>query len=174
VDLKPERSTEVEAGFDVGLLNDRVGLELNLLSQEDEGRHHLRDTPTTTGSRRGLPERGLGAQPGLRGRLEYPAGADAAISWDITLSGSTNNNKLLEKIVDGKPDTNPSSSTPQISAMPLVTRWAATGCDQSRINDINGDGIIDTNEVTLGPARCSSGLPANQRAGPQHGADPVP
>ena len=153
-DLKPERSTEIEAGFDVGLLNDRVGLELTYYHKKTKDAIISVTTPTTTGFPTGV-FRNVGSvrNRGFEGVLNIRPVQTPAISWDISLSGSTNNNKLLEKIVDGKPDTNPiifnSSNQRHAVGYPLGGYWVRpiTG-----INDINGDGIIDTNEVTLGPA----------------------
>ena len=153
-DLKPERSTEVEAGFDVGLLNDRVGLELTYYHKKTRDAIISVTTPTTTGFPTGV-FRNVGSvrNRGFEGLLNIRPVQTPAISWDISLSGSTNNNKLLEKIVDGKPDTNPiifnSSNQRHALGYPLGGYWVRpiTG-----VNDINGDGIIDTNEVTLGPA----------------------
>ena len=150
-DLKPERSTEVEAGFDVGLLNDRVGLELTYYHKKTKDAIISVTTPTTTGFPTGV-FRNVGSvrNQGFEGVLNIRPVQTPAVTWDITLSGSTNSNKLLEKIVDGKPDTNPiifnSSNQRHAVGYPLGGYWVRpiTG-----FNDANADGIIDTNEVTL-------------------------
>jgi len=151
-DLKPERSTEWEGGFDVGLLNDRVGLELTYYHKKTKDAIIAVPTPTTVGfptSR--FQNVGSVRNRGFEGVLNVRPVQTPSISWDITLSGSTNNNKLLSKIVAGKPDTNPiifnSSNQRHALGYPLGGYWVRpiTG-----FNDINGDGIIDTNEVTVG------------------------
>jgi len=151
-DLKPERSTEVEAGFDVGLLNDRVGLELTYYHKKTKDAIISVTTPTTTGFPTGV-FRNVGSvrNRGFEGVLNVRPVQTPTISWDITLSGSTNNNKLLEKIIDGKPDTNPiifnSSNQRHAIGYPLGGYWVRPIISY---NDINSDGIIDTNEVVVG------------------------
>ncbi len=153
VDLKPERSTEIEAGFDVGLLNDRVGLELTYYHKKTRDAIISVTTPTTTGFPTGV-FRNVGSvlNRGFEGVLNMRPVQTPAVSWDITLSGSTNNNKLLEKIVDGVPDTNPiifnSSNQRHAVGYPLGGYWVRPILS---FNDANGNGIVEPNEVVVGP-----------------------
>ena len=46
-DLKPEVGEELEAGFDAGLFNERIGARVHVVSQEDDGRDRERaDIPS--------------------------------------------------------------------------------------------------------------------------------
>jgi len=86
-DLKPERSTEVEAGFDVGLLNDRVGLELTYYHKKTKDAIISLTTPTTTGFPTGV-FRNVGSvrNQGFEAVLNIRPVQTPAVSWDITLS----------------------------------------------------------------------------------------
>ena len=152
VDLKPERSTELEAGFDVGLFNDRVGLELTYYHKKTKDAIISVTTPTTTGFPTGV-FRNVGSvrNRGFEGVLNVRPVQTPSITWDLTLSGSTNNNKFLSKIVDGKPDTNPiifnSSNQRHVIGYPLGGYWVRPILS---FNDANGNGIIEANEVVVG------------------------
>jgi len=151
-DLKPERSTEVEAGFDAGLLNDRVGLELTYYRKKTTDALIAVTTPTSAGFPTSVFKNvGSVLNRGFEAVLNIRPIQTASVSWEIALSGSTNSNKLLSKVVNGVPDTNPiifnSSNQRHALGYPLGGYWVRPIIS---FKDINGDGIIDTNEVVVG------------------------
>ncbi len=151
-DLKPERSSEVEGGFDVGVLNDRVGLEVTYYHKKTRDAIIAVTTPTTAGFPTSVFQNvGSVRNSGFEGVLNIRPIQNPSVTWDITVSGSTNSNKLLSKLVAGKPDTNPiifnSSNQRHAVGYPLGGYWVRPIIS---FNDANLDGIIDTNEVVVG------------------------
>ena len=151
VDLKPERSTEVEGGLDVGLLHDRVGLELTYYYKKTRDAIIAVTTPTTAGFPTSVFQNvGSVKNSGFEGVLNFRPVQTPSITWEIAVSGSTNSNKLLSKVVAGKPDTNPiifnSSNQRHAVGYPLGGYWVRPIVSY---NDVNADGIIDTNEVVV-------------------------
>ncbi|MGH7719956.1 MAG: SusC/RagA family TonB-linked outer membrane protein, partial [Gemmatimonadaceae bacterium] len=95
-DLGPERGKEIEVGFDAGLWDDRVGVELTYYHKRTEDAILQREFAPSVGFP-GLQffnageVRNSGLELLLRGR---PIDRDA-ISWDITFSVATNDSEVL-------------------------------------------------------------------------------
>ncbi len=146
-DLKPERSREIEAGFDAGLWNDRIGLELTYYYKKTRDALIAVPTPPSSGSPTSRFEnvgsvRNRGFELVLTGRpVQTPT-----VSWDFTLSGSTNSNKLLSKN-DTVPIIFDASTQRHAVGYPLGGYWANPILS---FKDANGDGIIDATEVVVG------------------------
>ena len=149
VDLKPERSRELELGFDASMLNDRVSVEF---------------TYYTKRTRDALVERNIAPSGGVSdiqffnlGEVSN-SGAELAINtrlldsrsiaWDLALSGSINNNKLIELGAGVEPIIFGFGLQRHEEDLPLGGYWARPilGFD-----DTDGDGIISAGEVTVGP-----------------------
>ncbi|MEW5929721.1 MAG: SusC/RagA family TonB-linked outer membrane protein [Gemmatimonadota bacterium] len=107
-DLGPERSAEVEVGFDAGLLGDRVGLELTYYARRTTDAILLRDV-APSGGFGGNPNPATPSLPGqqyinageIRNRgLELLARANVLdrrrARLDLTFSLATNHNELVE------------------------------------------------------------------------------
>jgi TonB-linked SusC/RagA family outer membrane protein len=158
-DLKPERSTEVEAGFDAGLLNDRVGLVLTYYHKKTKDALIAVTTPTSTGFPTSRFENvGSVRNRGFEVVLNLRPVQTSSVSWDLTLSGSTNSNKLLSKVVAGQPDTNPiifnSSNQRHALGYPLGGYWLRP---ITSFGDANGDGILTASEVVVAPTEVFMG-----------------
>jgi hypothetical protein len=146
-DLKPERSSELEAGLDLDLAEGRVRLEL-------------------TGYRRtshdALMQRPLGPDVGGNGRrwenlgsirnrgLELTLGADVlqgrTLAAGFTLTGVLNENRLLA-LGEGVVLSSPTDEWfHQDVGYPVNGLW---GRKIESFSDANGNGIIEPNEVTL-------------------------
>lgn len=95
-ELQPERGTELEAGFDIGLFGDRVGGELTYFRKTSTDL--LVNVPVSPSSGFGsspwgnLGEvRNSGVEFELQGRpIDRPG-----LSWDLTLQGSTLHNEIV-------------------------------------------------------------------------------
>ena len=149
--LRPERSTETEFGFDAGFFNQRLGLEVT---------HYHKRTDDLLVAVPLAPSLGLTATQFqnlgavLNTGMEYQANAkllDATrAQFDVTLTASTNSNKLLTLglLPSGQP------------VPPIVVNSAqqhrvgyALGSYFLRpitFKDANGDGIISRSEITVG------------------------
>jgi len=142
--LKPEKSTEFEAGFETKLANNRVSLDLTFYHKKTEdalisaivapsaGVGGTNDAAGTT------VRRNLGAT--MNQGLEFLGNAQVlngrAFGWDVTLNASTNKNKLLD--LGGTPPQIDVSSR-VVEGYPMFGWWARpiTGWQ-----DKNGDGIL--------------------------------
>jgi outer membrane receptor protein involved in Fe transport len=142
--LKPEKSTEFEAGFETKLANNRVSLDLTFYHKKTEdalisaivapsaGVGGTKDAAGTT------VRRNLGAT--MNQGLEFLGNAQVlngrAFGWDVTLNASTEQEQLLD--LGGTPPQIEVSSR-VVEGYPMFGWWARpiTGWQ-----DKNGDGIL--------------------------------
>ena len=148
--LRPEMTMEQEGGADLRILNNRVNLELTYYSkQTSDALESYSYAPSAAAS--SSITRNLG---GVKN-----AGAEASItttlidrrnlSWDVTLGGSHNKNKVTYLGFDdaGKelPATPRTSTSRTIAGYPLGSVWYR----QYTYNDDNHNGIIEPGEVHI-------------------------
>lgn len=140
--LKPERSSELEAGFDSRWWDDRVNLELT---------YYRKRTTDALISQPVAPSAGIGGylvnlggmqNAGWEYRLQTQIINARQVGWDVTFSGSTNHNKVtaLGNIV-----TTPTSAI-QVGK-PVYSVFQR----KLSFEDANGDGYLDFSEVVFGP-----------------------
>lgn len=153
-DLKPERSEEWEFGFDATLFDGRVGVE---------GTYYRRTTTDALISRRLAPSIGLTTSRtenigktrnwGWEGLINASIIEGRNFGWDMTLSGSTNDNEIVElgegvePIVFGRQRHK--------EGFPLGAFFDQT----FTFNDANGDGIIVGSEITFSDSAEFLGYP---------------
>ncbi|HEX2636890.1 MAG TPA: SusC/RagA family TonB-linked outer membrane protein [Gemmatimonadales bacterium] len=144
-DLKPERSREFEVGLDAGLFRDRVSVELTYYNKLTKDALVERDIAPSLGASRSqfvnlsrIRNRGFEAVLNAR-VIDKPS-----IAWDLSLSGSTTRNKILDLGAGVSPIFVGFYQRHQ-SGYPAGGFWAPT----VSFNDANGDGIIDITEVSL-------------------------
>ena len=143
-ELKPERSQEIEVGFESGFFNGRVGLDFT---------YYRRSTTDALVQRRLAPSLGLtqnrwenigetlnwGFEGGIHGTIvETPA-----FAWTVGLSGSTNSNEIIE-LGEGVESIVFSPQT-HAEGYPLGAYFQ----ESYTYEDANGDGIITTDELTF-------------------------
>ncbi len=97
VELKPERSEEVEVGFDAGFLNDRVSLDVTYYNKTTEDALVNRNT---------APSLGTGSQQfvnlasvrnrGFEGTITAQVIQSQNVLWDVAFRGATINNRINE------------------------------------------------------------------------------
>jgi len=141
--LKPERATEVEGGFDLDLLDNRVTLGFTGYNKKTRDALVSRILPPSAGVSATRFEnlgsvRNSGVEASLRGQLIQTS----RIGFDATLNYAKNNNKLLS--LGGVPPIG--SEIRQIEGYPLNSVWAR---EILAFSDINGDGIISATEVVV-------------------------
>jgi TonB-linked SusC/RagA family outer membrane protein len=100
-DLGPERSRELELGFDAGFLEDRLGLELTYYSKRTTDAILLRDIAPSTG----FPgsqyiNAGEVSNTGLELLARFSPIRKRTLGWDLSLSVATNDNKVVTLGVD--------------------------------------------------------------------------
>jgi len=147
--LQPERSTELEFGFDVKLFSDRVGLDVTYFNKQTEDALIFRTLP---------PSLGVGA-----GRFEN-LGSVQNTGYEITLNtriveGEMFNFDLdfvaafidteLKKLGEGIQPVLFNGVQRHAEGYPLGGYWD----EEYTFNDDNGDGFISQNEVQVGETK---------------------
>ncbi len=145
--LKPERTEEVEGGFDLGLFGQRVTMEATGYSKVSHDA--LVSVPLAASLNGGGTElinlgsvRNRGIEASVTARV-----LDARVlQWDVTVSGSDNENRLVTLGSGVLPIDQTGSVGPykQQPGYPLYGQWAV----RVHYHDLNRDGIIESNEVT--------------------------
>ncbi len=143
--LKPERSGEFEVGVDAGLFRDRLSVELTYYNKLTKDALILRDVAPSLGASPNqfvnLSEiRNRGFELSISSRIiDKPS-----VAWDVTLSGSTTKNEILD-LGAGVSPIFVGFYQQHRSGYPAGGYWAPT----ISFGDANGDGIIDQSEVAL-------------------------
>jgi TonB-linked SusC/RagA family outer membrane protein len=161
--LKPERSSEVEFGFDAGFLGDRVSLDVT---------YYHKNTENALVSRNTAPSLGTGSTQFVNLASVRNRGFEGAISaqivqtrnalWDITLRGATIDNRVNELGEDVQPIIFGLGGNTQRHDR----GFPAGAYFQNPIegfDDANGDGIISIDEVDVGPEPEFLGTPIPKR-----------
>lgn len=155
--LKPERSQEVEAGFDAAFFGGRVGLEAT---------YYNRTTTDALISRRLAPSLGLTTSRfenigktrnwGFEAILNASILESSALSWYTTISGSTNDNEIVELGCSRFDANDPTLCVEDIEPIVFGAQKHAPGYplgaffdEAFTFSDANGDGIIDLTEISF-------------------------
>jgi len=148
-DLRPEKSTEWEGGVDISFLeNERIHLEATLYHKFT--RNMITSVPLTPSlgyyslyyNLGDVENRGL--EVGATARLFDTR----AVSWDVSLNGSKNTNKLVRK-APSLPPYGPTGNS-FVEGYPLFGYW---GVPVASYHDLNNDGILEPQEIIFGQQR---------------------
>ncbi len=152
--LKPEKSKELEVGFDATLFSDRVGLEFTFYDKVTSDALINRVLPPSAGVSTSRLEnlgsvRNSGFEVSLNARpIDSP---DFGLDFTITASKNRNNLRTLGEgippIVEGDRRFVPN--------YPLGGFWARP----YTFDDANGDGVIVLSELTVGDTAVFAGSP---------------
>jgi TonB-dependent starch-binding outer membrane protein SusC len=155
--LRPEFTTEFEAGFDADFFNGRAGIELTGYSKESRDALVFRRISPSIGAARGalgnlatgrFENIGRVSNRGLEVLGRVTPVSMQNFSWDLTGTISTNRNRLeelgegIEPIIFGLGG----ASQRHQPGYPLGGYW---GRRLVSFNDANNDGIIQPNEIVL-------------------------
>ncbi len=146
--LKPERSDELETGVDAGMLSDRITLELTYYNKLSHNTIVSNVLPGSEGASIEYENLGSVRNYGLEGSLTVRVLEARPISWDVTVGGSINQNRLAT-LAPGVPPINAPfypnvMQYRQVVGYPIFGLWAP----QLIYTDANHDGIIEPNEVS--------------------------
>jgi TonB-linked SusC/RagA family outer membrane protein len=140
--LKPERSTEFEAGFDADFWHNRVNTQITYYNKISRDALVSRVLPpslgtgtTTTSSR--FENLGEVRNAGWEALINTVLLQNSALGWDFTVSGSSNSNKLVS--LGGLPNIISSSTQQNREGYPLNGWWSRPLLGWQ---DKNNDGII--------------------------------
>jgi TonB-linked SusC/RagA family outer membrane protein len=163
--LKPERSREVEVGFDLGLLDERIGLEVTYYNKRSS------DALVSRVLAPSLGVSGLGqlinvgevSNKGLEGTLNLRLIRAANVEWDTHITATRTKNRL--EVLGLDPFTG-ARIQPIIFGLSGNTQRMQQGFPLGAyfqvpytFADANNDGIIGVNEVTMGDSAQFLGNP---------------
>jgi TonB-linked SusC/RagA family outer membrane protein len=150
-DLRPEKSTESEAGFDIRFLQNRFNLEATYYSKLSKDALIDLTLAPDAGASVSTIKANLGAvkNAGAEFQLNGQVLDRRAIAWDMTVSASHNSNKLVTLGNDPKSGTAIppiiNTTTRQLEGYPINGYWQRP----YTWSDADGDGIIIPSEVTV-------------------------
>ena len=143
-DLKPETTTEVEAGLDWEMFSNRVSFEFTYYNKKSRDALIARVLPPSGGTGATTRFENLGAvtNKGLEGLFNARIVQAASFGWDLGLSGSYNTNKLVA--LGGVPPQ-VTATVQQREGYPLNGYWQR----KFTYADENSDGIIEADEINV-------------------------
>jgi TonB-linked SusC/RagA family outer membrane protein len=161
-ELKPERQREFETGVDLALLKDRVSAQVTYYDKRSSDALVSMSLPASFGG--GSQWRNVGAvrNSGFEFLVQTQLLTRSALSWDVTLSGSVNDNTVLAiaPSIDAIYRTG-IGRTSMVRGYPIKSYFDYPIVGYA---DANGDGIITADEVAVGdePAYAGGGYPRTQ------------
>jgi TonB-linked SusC/RagA family outer membrane protein len=156
--LKPEVSTELEVGADIGLLGDRLGLELTYYDKtSDDALVQRRLAPSLGLTTSRYENIGSVNNRGIEALVNARVLDRSNFQWDFTLSASRNENKLVSLRDDIEPIILGSTRLQQrhTPGYPLGGFWSVP----VSYADANGDGMLQIAEVEVGDSAVYVGSP---------------
>jgi TonB-linked SusC/RagA family outer membrane protein len=150
-DLKPETATEWESGFDGNVFNSRGHFDFTFYTSTSHNGIISEPIAASSGASSLSVLKNLASvhNTGIEATINGTLIDRRALGWDVTLSASHNNNKILDLGVDpstGKKRTNIGTGTSRDSiGLPVNAMFARP----FHYSDANNDGIITPNEVTV-------------------------
>lgn len=147
-DLKPERSREFELGLDASVASDRVSIEFTYYNKRTRDALVQRNVaPSIGASEFQFFNLGEVKNSGFELAINTRVIDTRSFAWDVALSGSVYDNKLIELGEGVEPIIFGFGLQRHAEGYPLGGYWARpiTG-----FADANGNGIIETGEVTVG------------------------
>ena len=157
-DLKPERGSEIEAGFEAGMFNGRLNLDLTYYNKKTRDALLPVDVPPSSGfAGTRLVNLGEIANTGVELVFSAVPVQRKAVSLETTVAMSTNHNELLSFGDDRAPiifGTYAPSQRYQIG-YPLGGMWAQRARrneDGTLFKNANGQPVLDPESIYMGPA----------------------
>lgn len=163
--LKPERSEEIELGFDITAFESRISAEVTRYQKSSKDALISRILPPSLGT--GVTNRfenlGKVRNQGWEALVNAQLMRGSGLGWDLTINGSTNSNRLVS--LGGVPPIVGSTQS-QKEGYPLYGWWARA---LTGFEDKNGNGIIEYNanaalsEITVTDTNVFLGTPLPKR-----------
>jgi len=144
-ELKPERSSETEAGLDAAFMRDRISLSLTYYNKLTKDALVLRQVAPSAGSASGRWEnlsevRNRGVEASVNALLFQ----NSFIKADVSATATHNKNALL-RLGEGVAPIPLGTNQRHVQGYPLGGYWMRT---IKSFADANGDGIIAPSEIT--------------------------
>jgi len=151
-DLKPEKSTELESGFDSQLFGNRIHVEYTFYNKKTKDALIQVALSPSSAAAQLNPLINLGATQNYGHEVQLNAQLfdGRNFGWDVLISGSHNTSKVLDLGID--PNTKKArilgtGQTQQRVGYPLNSQWFRP----YTFNDDNHDGVIQIAEVHVSP-----------------------
>jgi TonB-dependent starch-binding outer membrane protein SusC len=164
IGLRPEKSKEFELGFDAGILGNRANLEVTHYRKHTDDLLVAVPLPGSLGLTT-TQFKNLGSSQNQGWEEQLTAGIldSDPLKFDLTLTATTNDNKLLSLglLPSGAPvpPIVVNSIQQHRAGYPLGGYWARP----FTFTDVNNDGIIARSEITLGDTAVYLGNPLPKR-----------
>jgi hypothetical protein len=163
--LKPERSTEFEGGFDTQLLSDRLHFEYTFWNKKTKDALINVNLAPSTAAAQLTPLLNIGSTQGWGHEVQANATLiqRRSFGWDVLVSGSHFSNKIVNLGID--PTTGvgrilhttggsvTGGEVRQIAGHPINEQWYRP----YTYHDDNGDGVLQKNEVHVDSGMVSFG-----------------
>jgi hypothetical protein len=148
--LRPERQSELEAGIDLDLFSSRVHFEGTYYHKQSSDALVYLPDPPQLGTNGASTEQNVGSvlNWGYEALLNVAVVDARALRWDISVNASINHNRLLKLAPGIDTLTLPAGYTLHVG-YPVFSTFAQPIL---HYGDANKNGIIDSNEVTVGPS----------------------
>lgn len=144
--LKPERSTELELGFDAAVLQNRAHIEFTYYHKKTSDALIQRVLPPSQGAGNSRFENlGSVLNQGVEGLLSVSFDMGTSVTVDAALSASHNTNRLLNLGSNVRPIV--LGNIRHVPGYPLFGYWDRPILSY---NDADTDGILTAGEVTVG------------------------
>jgi TonB-linked SusC/RagA family outer membrane protein len=158
--LEPERSSEIEVGFDADMLGGRLGVELTYYDKTTDGA--LVSVPIAPSAGASLfrwANLGEVENKGWEAAVRATVYDGSRVSWDVAVAGSINKNELVS-LGEGTAPIG-GVGTRFVPGYPLGGQW---DYELESWEDANSDGIIGMNEITVGDtlAYAGPGMPERE------------
>ncbi len=150
--LKPERQSEFEGGVDASLLARRVDVDLTYYTKVSHDALVNVTLPASVGARTEEENIGSVRNYGFEGSLTLHVLDARPVQWDVIAGGSVNTNRLVS-LAPGVPPIDGAARSFQaqyrdVPGYPVDGMWAPL----LHYQDLNHDGIIEPNEVSIDQA----------------------
>ncbi|HKP28362.1 MAG TPA: SusC/RagA family TonB-linked outer membrane protein [Gemmatimonadales bacterium] len=143
--VKPERSAEIETGFDASLWRDRITLEFTYYDKKTTDALINRELPGSLGAVATQVENiGTVTNKGVEVSAMARIFEGRSFTWDFGAEFATNKNRL-EELAPGIPPLT-GFGYRNAPGYPLFGQWWP---DLKSFDDANGNGVIEPNEVVV-------------------------
>jgi TonB-linked SusC/RagA family outer membrane protein len=143
-DLKPERSTELELGFDLSVLDSKLNLEFTWFNKSSKDALISRQLPPSLGAVGSRFENiGEVNNKGFEAVVNAVVINTAKLGWDLTFAGAYTKNEIID--LGGLPPIVGTTTTDR-EGYPIQGWWQRP----YTYEDTNGDGLIARGEVVVG------------------------
>ena len=158
--LRPEKSRETELGFDVGFIDEKIGLEVTHYQKRTDDLLIAVPLPPSLGlTTTQFQNLGSVSNKGWEYVMNTRVLDMPRVGFDFTITGSTNDNKLLTlgflPTGDPVPPIVVNTQQQHRVGVPLGSYFQKS----YTFNDANGDGIIARSEITLSDTAVYLGNP---------------